>query len=129
MSVNATCKSNLIWSGAGLSPPERSAAGRFNFSTFCQGRTYGTRACEGINFCGTMPGNYIHTYGSVALIAGLNISKSRAIGNNRIFYATSNYRRCFPCFYGSRSILRSASCLRDRNAGNYIPRNETDRCY
>lgn len=38
--------------------------------------------------------------------AGLNISKSRAIGNNRIFHATStlNYRAAFR-FYGPRSTL------------------------
>lgn len=37
---------------------------------------------------------------------GLNISKSRAIGNNRIFHATSalNYRAAFR-FYGPRSTL------------------------
>lgn len=36
-------------------------------------------------------------------LVGLNISKSRAIGNNRIFYATStlNYRAAFPFLWAT----------------------------
>lgn len=52
--------------------------------------------------------------------AGLNISKSRAIGNNRIFHATSalNYRAAFR-FYGPRSTLYDQLAPREIQP-NYI---------
>ena len=89
----------------------------YAFRSSLSGRR-GRRTREGINFCGTMAG--IIFIPRRVFPAGLNISKSRAIGNNRIFHATSalNYRAAFR-FYGPRSTLYDQLAPREIQP-NYI---------
>lgn len=91
--------------GRGGGSGERRSS-EFNFSCFL-GERGPPRAKESI-----FAGQYLelYSYQPRGQSCPLDISKSRAGSNNRIFYATStvNYRTAF-CLYGGRSTLRSAS--------------------